>query len=101
MGEKGVAQRRIRQTGQHSHLYHVHDLAAFWTYHCEAENFVVTCGDKGLHKAIEVRVAKLPMSAVLRAHTIGGQGRRHDGCKDHYRALSAAAQRPASDLCSS
>jgi hypothetical protein len=52
MCENGIAQLRIWQARQHSHLYHGHDLAGFRAYHREAKNAVVACGDKRLHKAL-------------------------------------------------
>jgi hypothetical protein len=52
MRENGIAQFRIWQARQDSHLYHGHGLAGFGADHCEAKNAVVAPGDKRLHKAL-------------------------------------------------
>ena len=52
MCENGIAQIRIWQARQDSHLYHGHGLAGFGADHREAKNAVVTRGDKRLHKAL-------------------------------------------------
>src|SRR5437763_5300677 len=52
MSDNGVAQRRVGQAGQHSHLYHGHDLARFRADHCEAKNTIVARGNERLHKAL-------------------------------------------------
>jgi len=52
--ENGIAQRRIRQPGEHHRLHRGHDLAGLGADHREAENTFVTSTDESFHEALLV-----------------------------------------------
>src|SRR5215468_12179682 len=52
VGDDGIAELRVWETGQHRRLHHGHDLAGLSADHRKAENAVVARTDKNLHKAL-------------------------------------------------
>src|SRR6516164_9905122 len=52
VGNNGIAELRVWETGQHRRLHHGHDLTGFGADHREAEKAVVARTDKNLHKAL-------------------------------------------------
>src|SRR5215471_5850880 len=52
--ENSIAQRRIRQFGQHRRLHRGHDLAGLGSDHREADDAIVTSTDESFHEALRL-----------------------------------------------